>query len=140
VYFFSQATSAEEAVEEARFLLDMLDGQELDMPIVFDWENVAEEEARTNNVDSKTLNACAQAFCKEIEAAGYDAMVYFYLSLAQWKLDLLALQQAGYDFWLALYSDKLSFRYQVQMWQYSNAGNVPGINTKVDLNLYFPGD
>ena len=140
VYFFSQATSAEEAVEEARFLLDMLDGQELDMPIVFDWENVAEEEARTNNVDKKTLNACAQAFCKEIEAAGYDAMVYFYLSLAQWKLDLLALQQAGYDFWLALYSDKLSFRYQVQMWQYSNAGNVPGINTKVDLNLYFPGD
>jgi GH25 family lysozyme M1 (1,4-beta-N-acetylmuramidase) len=91
-------------------------------------------------VDRKTLNACAQAFCKEIEAAGYDAMVYFYLSLARWKLDLLALQQAGYDFWLALYSDKLSFRYQVQMWQYSNAGNVPGINTKVDLNLYFPGD
>lgn len=140
VYFFSQATSVEEAIEEARFLLEMLDGQELDMPVVFDWENVAEEDARTNDVDRETLNACALAFCKEIEDAGYDAMVYFYLSLARWQLDLLALQQAGYDFWLALYSDKLNYAYRVQMWQYSNDGNVPGIKTKVDMNLYFPGD
>ncbi len=138
VYFFSQATSEAEAVEEARFLLQLLEGRKLDMPVVFDWENVASEEARTANMEKSAITACALAFCREIEAAGYDTMVYFYLALAKWKLDLLPLQQAGHDFWLALYSDRLSYAHQVRMWQYANDGTVPGIKTKVDMNLYFP--
>ncbi len=138
VYFFSQAISVEEAIEEARFLLELLDGRQLDMPVVFDWENVSSEEARTANVTGETLTACALAFCKELEDAGYEAMVYYYLALGKWKLDLLAIQQAGFDFWLAMYSDSLRYSYQVKMWQYSNAGTVPGIKTKVDMNLYFP--
>lgn len=138
VYFFSQAISEEEAIEEARFLLELLDGRQLDMPVVFDWETVSSEDARTANMKKETLNACAQAFCREIEAAGYDAMVYFNLDMARWKYDLLSLQESGYDFWLALYSDRLSFAHQVQMWQYTSSGSVPGIKGKVDLNLYFP--
>lgn len=138
VYFFSQAITVEEAVEEARFLLQLLDGRKLDMPVVFDWETVSAENARTANMNVVTLNACAQAFCREIEAAGYDAMVYFNLDMAKWKYDLLGLQEAGYDFWLALYSDRLSFRHKVQMWQYTSSGSVAGIQGKVDLNLYFP--
>lgn len=138
VYFFSQAITVEEAVEEARFLLELLDGRTLDMPVVFDWETVSSEEARTANIKRETLNACALAFCAEIEAAGYDAMVYYNLDLGKWMFDLLAIQQAGYDFWLAMYSDSLRYGYRVQMWQYSNAGSVPGIKTKVDMNLYFP--
>lgn len=138
VYFFSQAISVEEAIEEARFVLQLLDGRELDMPVVFDWETVSSEEARTANMDKATLNACALAFCREIEAAGYEAMVYFNLDLARWKFDLLAIQEAGYDFWLAMYSDQMRYAYRVHMWQYTNAGSVPGIKGKVDLNLYFP--
>ncbi len=138
VYFFSQAISVEEAVEEAQFLLQLLDGRKLDMPVVFDWETVSAEDARTANMNVVTLNACAQAFCREIEEAGYDAMVYFNLDMAKWKYHLLALQEAGYDFWLALYSDTLGFRHKVQMWQYTSSGSVPGIKGRVDLNLYFP--
>ncbi len=138
-YFFSQAITVEEAEEEARFLLQLLDGRKLDMPVVFDWETVSSEDARTAGMDAKTLNACALAFCREIEAAGYEAMVYFNLDLARWKLDLLSLQQEGYDFWLAFYSDSLNYAHKVQMWQYSCDGAVPGIQTRVDLNLYFPG-
>ena len=138
VYFFSQAISEEEAIEEARFLLQLLDGRELDMPVVFDWETVSSEDARTANMSKATLNACALAFCREIEAAGYDAMVYFNQDLARWKFDLLAIQQAGYDFWLAMYSDSLRYAYQVRMWQYTSDGSVPGIKGRVDMNLYFP--
>lgn len=138
VYFFSQAISVEEAIEEARFLLQLLDGRELDLPVVFDWETVSSEEARTANMNKATLNACALAFCREIEAAGYEAMVYFNLDLARWKLDLLAIQEAGYDFWLAMYSDTMRYAYRVRMWQYTNSGTVPGIKGKVDMNLYFP--
>ncbi len=138
VYFFSQAISVEEAIEEAQFLLALLDGRQLDLPVVFDWETVSSADARTANMDKKTLNACAQAFCQEIENAGYEAMVYFNLDMARRMFRLLELQEAGYDFWLALYSDNLKCAYQVRMWQYTDKGTVAGIKGKVDLNLYFP--
>ena len=138
VYFFSQAVSVEEAVEEAQFLLALLDGYALDLPVVFDWETVSSQDARTANVDAKTLNACALAFCREIEAAGYDSMVYFNLDMARRMFDLPQLYQNGVQLWLAMYADGLSYAGQVQMWQYTDAGVVPGIPVKVDLNLYFP--
>ena len=138
VYFFSQAITVEEAREEARFLLQMLDGRALDLPIVYDWETVSSEDARTRDMDPKTLNACALAFCREVEAAGYEAMVYFNLDLAKRMFDLQAIQGAGYDFWLALYADGLGYAHRGRMWQYTSSGSVAGIKGNVDLNLYFP--
>ena len=138
VYFFSQAVSVEEAVAEARFVLELLDGCALDLPVVFDWETVSSEEARTADVDAQTLNACALAFCREIEAAGYDAMVYFNLDMGRRMFDLPALQEAGYDFWLAMYADALTYANRVRMWQYTDQGRISGIQGRVDLNLYFP--
>ena len=50
VYFFSQAINEKEAIEEADFVLDMLDGMPLGMPIVFDPEHILHDEGRTDNV------------------------------------------------------------------------------------------
>ena len=134
VYFFTQAVSVEEAVEEARFVLHLLDGWELDLPVVFDWEYISPE-ARTANVTPETLNACALAFCREIESRGYDAMVYFNPHLAE---DYYRLEElTEYGFWLAHYSDEMTFPYAVDLWQYTNQGTVPGIDTPVDVNLAF---
>lgn len=136
IYFFSQAITVEEAAEEAELALAWLDGIELDLPIVFDWEPISDT-ARTANMDAETLNACAQAFCSKVEGAGYDAMVYFNLDTSTRLLDLPALQQAGYDFWLALYKDTMTYPYRISMWQYTDGGTVPGITGNVDLNIYF---
>lgn len=38
-------------MEEAEFVLNLLDGAELDYPIFFDWEDI-EAEARTDGMDS----------------------------------------------------------------------------------------
>lgn len=138
VYFYSQAITVEEAREEARYVLQLLDGRELDMPVVFDWETPAADGARTENLDSETLNACAMAFCGIIEDAGYRPMVYFNQKQAKYMYDLTALQKAGYDFWLAMYEDALTYAHRVQMWQYTSHGKVPGIDGRVDMDLYFP--
>lgn len=138
VYFFSQAITVDEAVEEARFVLQLLDGRDLDLPIVYDWETVSADEARTKDMDKATLNACVLAFCREIRNAGYEAMVYFNLDLAKHMLDLPAMGADGLDFWLALYNDGLGYAHRVRMWQYTSSGSVPGIKTRVDMNLYFP--
>lgn len=137
VYFFSQAVTEAEAREEAQFVLSLLNGTKLDMPVVFDWETVNSEDARTNAVTAQTLNACAMAFCKEIEAAGYTPMVYFNQDLGKRMYDLQNLQDAGYGFWLAMYSNSMTYPYRLSMWQYASDGSVPGISGVVDMNLFF---
>ena len=136
VYFFSQAMDAQEAREEAAYVLELLGGAELELPVYFDWEHIAtDEEARTHAVDTTTLTELSLAFCETIEAGGYQGGVYFYRSLGYWSDDLAALQ--AYDRWLAAVGDAPEFRYRFDMWQYSYTGQVPGIPADVDLNLRF---
>ena len=137
VYFFSQAVDVAEAKEEARFLLACLDGAELSLPVVFDWETVPDENARTQGVTGAQLNDCAMAFCGEIEAAGYAPMVYFNQDQAKRMYDLQMLQDAGCGFWLAMYASSMTYPYKLSMWQYTSSGSVPGIQGYVDLDLYF---
>lgn len=134
-YFFSQAITPEEAAEEAAFALDILAGDPLDMPLVFDWEDSGPE-SRVAAMDPDTLTACTVAFCDSVAAAGYRPMIYFNPTQARELVYLDAL--TDYPFWLAMYSDEMTFPYHVDMWQYTCTGHVPGINGDVDINLYFP--
>ena len=134
-YVFSQALNTGEAEEEAAFALGILAGRKLDLPLVFDWEYVSEE-ARTGCMDRRTLTDCTLAFCRAVEIAGYEPMVYFNGSQARDLLDLEKL--SGYRFWLAQYDHSLPFPCRADFWQYTDSGEVPGISGKVDLNLIFP--
>ena len=135
VYFFSQATSVEEVDEEIDILLDIIKDHNITGYVVFDWEYVSEE-ARTANVDARTLTDCSLHFCKRVEEAGYVPMVYFNTYQG---INLLELEELkAYDFWLARYTDRMNFPYRVRMWQYTDSGKVPGIKGKVDINVFFP--
>ncbi len=135
VYFFSQAVNIEEAVEEAEFVLNLIQGYTLEYPIVFDWEHISDPTARTAEVTGETLTDCAAAFCQRVEEAGYEAMVYFYRHLGYVTYDLSEL--TDYGFWFADYNSFPNFYYSFDMWQYSNTGTVDGISVNVDLNLRF---
>ena len=135
VYFFSQALNPNEAREEARFVLDMIDPYEIAMPVVFDWEHVNSETARTNGMNPYAATDCAQAFLEVIDEASYWPMMYFN-SFQSRKLFYLD-QLMDYDFWLALYSDRMSFPYKVDMWQYTCTGTIPGVIGDVDVNVLF---
>ena len=133
-YFFSQAISVEEAVAEAEFVLELIKDWQIDMPIVYDWEYVSAD-ARTGNVDARTLTDCTKAFCETVENAGYEAMIYFNEDQSHKKMYLEELTE--YKFWLAKYEEYLDYPYRVDMWQYTCEGRVPGIDGYVDVNLYF---
>lgn len=134
VYFYAQAVSTEEALEEANWCLEFLDGEELDLPVVYDWEYVSPS-ARTGGMDRETLTQCIQTFCEAVEADGYRAMIYFNNHVSRDLLDLKELQQ--YPFWLAQYRDQMDYPYQVDFWQYTESGSVPGIEGDVDIDLMF---
>lgn len=143
VYFFSQAVSAEESKEEAKYVLDTLSGLDvkLSYPIAFDEEPITDgNAARTDNLSDEQLTANALAFCQAVEEAGYDAMIYG----NQHDLARLDLDGAlkGYPIWYAEYETgtEPSAQVNMQIWQFSNTGSVKGITAsdgQVDLNIRF---
>ena len=135
IYFFSQATTPEEARAEAKFLLTMLKNDPAEMGIAFDWEYISAD-ARTGSIDGQAMTDCAIAFCQTIADAGHKPIIYFnqHQALEQYDLEELV----AYDFWLAMYSEEMTFPYRVDLWQYTEDGTVPGIDGPVDINLYLP--
>lgn len=134
-YFFSQAISTREAAREAAWAVAFLEGYDLELPLVYDWEHVESAEARTAGLtDRGLLTECAVTFCDVVEAAGYDPMVYFNIYQSRDLYDLTALQD--YGFWIAQYTDGLDFPYAVDLWQYTESGQVAGIQGRVDLDLW----
>lgn len=131
-YFYSQAVSVEEARQEAAFALEILEDTELDLPLVFDWE----QEKRTENVSADTVTDSAIAFCEDVKLAGYQPMVYFNSYQAEHLMDMTRLED--YPWWLAMYDVGEDFPCRMDIWQYSCTGSVPGIEGNVDLNILFP--
>lgn len=137
VYFFSQARNPQEAREEAEFVLKHLGEYELDLPVGFDWEYMGED-SRSAGVDARTLTDSTKAFCDTIEAAGYEAMIYFNPSYHDMER-MYVEEFQDYHLWLAMYDSPMNYPYKVDFWQYSCTGTVPGIHGDVDLNFMFPG-
>lgn len=135
VYFFSQAITEEEAVEEARFVLEKVAPYKLNCPIVLDVEKVSDSEARMNKISKEQRTANTLAFLKAIEAAGYKTMLYHNMEMATMKLDMTQLE--GYEKWFAYYNKEMYYPYEYTVWQYSDKGKVNGINGDVDLNISF---
>ncbi|MCM1007229.1 MAG: glycoside hydrolase family 25 protein [Ruminococcus flavefaciens] len=135
VYFFSQAIDPEEAIEEADAVIDAIRPYNITYPVIFDWELITGDSARTDAMTVDNLADACISFCERVKSAGYTPMIYQNKNTTMFKLDLPKLQ--GYDFWLAEYGDKPTYYYDYQMWQYSSTGKVPGINGEVDMNISF---
>ena len=135
VYFFSQAISEDEAREEAEFLLDLLDGVTLELPVFYDWEPVSAEHGRANALGGETVTACAKAFCETVAASGFEAAIYFNQNQIYTQVRLE--QLLDYPLWMAQYQNEPDCIYAYTWWQYTDNGTVAGITTPVDLNLWF---
>lgn len=135
VYFYSQAISIAEAKEEADYVLDVLDGRELDFPIAFDIEGAPNASARTAGMTPAMTTAVVNAFCKRVEAEGYDTILYTYTRYLFTNMEIANLQ--NHKLWIAQYYKVPFYPYRFQIWQYSSKGRVNGINGDVDLNIMF---
>lgn len=135
VYFYSQAISPEEAIEEADYVKTLLGDIKIDYPVVYDWEIVKDDDARTDTVTAACATECARAFCDRVKENGYTPIIYSPSRELYFKYDLSRL--ADIDIWYCEYSDVPTFYYQFSMWQYSSTAVVDGIDGQVDLNICF---
>lgn len=134
-YFFSQATTPEEAREEAEFVLELVAGRYLDLPIVFDHEPVADASGRANSLPSSVVSECALAFCERIEEGGHSTMIYGNAAdMARYDSSAIGTRPV----WFAEYDvPSPTAQFDFSVWQYTNGGLVAGIGTAVDMNILF---
>lgn len=133
VYFFAQAVNEEEAREEAEFVLDMLEGYELQLPVVYDPESILDADARTDDVSGVQFTKNTIVFCEMIRNAGYEPMIYSNMLWEAYEFDLEKL--SAYPIWYADYEPVPQTPYHFEFWQYSNTGSINGISGNVDLDI-----
>ena len=139
VYFFSQAITEKEAVEEASVCLKLVNGAKLDYPIYFDSEFARSDRGgRADWLSKADRTDIAVAFCETIRNSGYRTGVYASESFFQHHLNFSTLTKNGYSIWNAHYGVSAS-GIRCDIWQYTGSGSVPGISGAVDINISYIG-
>ena len=130
VYFYSCANNIDEAKRQAEWILEQVDGYELELGIVFDWEEWSD--FNHASMSFYTLEKVADAFVETVEERGYKGLLYGsknYLNRF-W-------QGNTHPVWLAQYYDHPTYEKDFHFWQFTDAGIVPGISGYVDLDVRY---
>lgn len=135
VYFFSQAITEKEAIEEAEYTLKKIKGYDITYPVYFDWELPLADSPRTKNSTGEEITSFAKAFCQRVEKDGYRGGFYTNKNMGYELFDFDELKD--YEFWYAEYQDLPSFNYKYGIWQFTESGTISGISTNVDMNVSF---
>lgn len=154
IYFFSQALTEQEAIEEASFTASLIKGYKITYPVAFDWEGYNSPDYRVyrgyNSFTPEQLTNISIAFCETVKGAGYTPMHYGNPdSFKNWRFNIDTLS-AKYKIWLAQYPAsaesrpphalKSTYNYTYQMWQYGSTNTLPGIPSGiVDVNIAYFG-
>jgi Lyzozyme M1 (1,4-beta-N-acetylmuramidase) len=131
VYLYSIATSKEEAIEQAKWVINKLDGTDLDLPIVFDWESWGRW--NTLNLSLYDINDIADSFLNTVEAEGYKGMLYS----SKYYLQNIWENKKDYPVWLAHYTSETDYQGKYNFWQLCDTGRIDGINGYVDINVMY---
>lgn len=132
VYFFSQAITEAEAVEEASMVLSLVKNYKLAYPIFIDTEPSG---GRGDKMDATQRTKVCKAFCQTVVNSGYKAGIY--ASKYYYNNNLKASELAAFKIWVAQYSTTCTYAGKYDMWQYSSTGNISGISGNVDLNYSY---
>lgn len=135
VYFYSQAVTEEEAIEEANLVIESLGEYNIQYPVAFEMELIENDTARTDTLSKTEKTAIAKVFLDTIADAGYKTVIY---GNKQWLIKEVDMSKlTAYDVWLAQEEDIPDYPYKFTMWQYSKTGNIDGVAGYVNLNISF---
>lgn len=131
VYLYSIATSAEESVKHANWVLEKLNGTKLDLPVVFDWESWSQW--NNFNLSFYDINNIAEKFIDAINKGGYQGMLYS----SKNYLENIWTNKNNHPVWLAHYTKETTYQGDYVMWQLSNIGRINGVSGAVDINILY---
>lgn len=142
VYIYSQATTVEEAREEAQFVLSRIRNYAVTLPVVIDFEYG--EDPSTGRftgrmyqakLSKSQATAICNAFVAETEKAGYRGAVYSNKNMLKNQLDA---DQLNGTIWLAHYAAQTDYSGNYEFWQCTSSGYVDGVSSQnVDLDYWY---
>jgi GH25 family lysozyme M1 (1,4-beta-N-acetylmuramidase) len=137
VYFYSQAISQDEAVQEANFVVQNLEPYRahIKYPVAFNMGFVSNDKSRIEGLSREDKTTVTVSFLDAIRAAGYVPMIYGDKEWLIKEVDLTKLQ--NYDVWLSQEEEIPDYPYRYAMWQYDTDGVLNGIDGGADLNICF---
>ena len=147
VYFFSTASTEEEAREEAMWVAEYISQYRITYPVAFDCEGYEREGSVLFSLGNDQRTDIAIAFMQEIYEQGYTPMFYgsSYAMTGSNHWDMERIEQS-YKVWVSQYpalpypqTEISSYEGAHAMWQYTNQGSVPGISQPVDVNVAYFG-
>ena len=126
-YWFSYAMSPSTATAEADACLSCIKGKKFELPVYYDMEYQPAMSTSNSNYTKMAVN-----FCNKLKSNGFKSGVYSSASVYDYLLNRKTLKNNGISIWNAEWYIKPSITCDV--WQYSEKGQVNGINTSVDMN------
>ena len=134
IYFFSQAITEAEAVEEASMAVKLANQYGINMPIAIDSEYAAGGRGRADGLSKSARTRITVAFCNTVASAGYKPMVYASKSWFSSHLDVSQFP-SSYRIWVAHYAEKCGYTGRYDIWQNTSKGSVDGVKGNVDMNI-----
>ena len=131
VYLYSTDNTEEQVRASADWVIKNLGGQNLDLPIAFDWEDFGSFQDYKMSIYE--LNRLYDAFADELAQSGYGCMLYGsknYIENIWDKTDVRPV-------WLAHYTEKTDYKGPYMLWQASCTGNISGIDGDVDMDILY---
>ncbi len=133
-YYFSGANSAEDALNEAQTVLDIIreNTLEFELPVFFDVEDDGSN--NINTLSRQTVTDIVDAFCGFLCKNGILSGYYASHSFAD--NNMYSSQLRDYPFWIAewTYEIKADMYKNVFLWQYTSELSVTGMEEKCDGN------
>ena len=125
-YWFCTSTTIDGAIQEAHKFIGALNGKQLDFPVYLDMET----SGQFNN-GKAFCTQLVEAFCSELEKAGYYAGVYcstyWYSNYVD---DNIRMKRPN---WIAQYDDKCYYNGSFGIWQFGT-DTIPGVEFDCDRN------
>ena len=131
IYWHAEENSPEQVKNSVNYLMGVLNGEALDFPISYDWEDFDGFENYGMNLQD--INNNYATFCSEIKSHGYEAGIYSSLNF----LENVWTNENNTPVWLAHYTDSTSYTGDYYMWQQTSKGHIDGVNTAVDFNVLY---
>ncbi len=138
LYIFSQAITEKEAINEAKYMINMAKGYDITMPLVMDFEYNGDgcRLAKAHLSNKKRTNIC-DAFLSYVDEQGYVPMLYANYSMLTDDLDNASLSNK-YKIWIARYNKETEYSGDYDFWQYSSEGKVKGNGSSaMDMNFWY---
>lgn len=129
VYYYSYATTREEARDQALWVIEQIKDYDVKLPIAFDWESF--DKFNSLNLNLYQFNAISQEFIKTLNENGYEGILYGS------KNYLENIYMPTSNVWLAHYTDKTNYSKPYKIWQICDNGKIDGISGTVDIDIMY---